>query len=142
MLVKVGDSAVGCSGATSPEEPSHCMGTIAPVCAVLQESALFRGQKVILFKDNVGAEHVLGKGSSNVDDINRYCAAFWLLVAWHTVSVKVFRVPSKENPADALSRGEVPFSHDREDVMSFFTEPSELVQSGSSLRELVPRELW
>ena len=115
--------------------------TIAPVWALLQESTNLAGKVVWVFVDNVGAEFVLRKGSSKVDDINGYCAAFWILAVQNNVDVRVFRVPSKENPADAPSRGFSPFGATPGNRASTFVAPTEGFLSGAQLLEVVPHAL-
>ena len=117
--------------------------TIAPVWALLQERKRFQGQRIHVFVDNVGAQFALAKGSSKVDDINGFCAAFWILAAQLRADVQFFRVSSKANPADAPSRGGRPLGamtrRDADVVVG--TAPPRAVVSGAALRDVVPDEL-
>ena len=73
-----------------------------------QESERLRGRRLHLYVDNRGAECSLRKGSSRADDINTFVLAVWLRCFEFDVELTVFRVPSKENAADAPSRGVPP----------------------------------
>ena len=115
--------------------------SIAPLWALLQESQRLRGQYVFVFVDNVGAQYILSKGASKVGDINAVCAAFWIVVARGNLKVNVLRVSSKENPADAPSRGRPPQGvRVGESAISQFL-PCDVMQSGQLIRDVVPREL-
>ena len=82
--------------------------TMAALWAVIQSAAALRGRPVHLYVDNTVAQGALRKGSSPKEDLNRLAGDFWLLAAELQLSVHVWRVPSKSNPADAPSRGEPP----------------------------------
>ena len=96
---------------------------------------------VLLFVDNIGAQFVLEKGASKVCDINAVCAAFWLLVCRLCSKVEVIRVASKENPADAPSRGRPPHGAVMCRKKILPTGPSRTVLSGADLYALLPNEL-
>lgn len=57
-----------------------------------------------LYVDNSAAQHILRKGASGSQDLNQFAEQFWTLVASRNLSLRVFRVPSKLNVADAASR--------------------------------------
>ena len=111
--------------------------TLAPVWAVSQEAERLKRRKVHIFIDNEGARFALEKGSSTVDDINGFCGALWALVSQLRAEVTIFRVPTKENAADAPSRGKRP--HGAATCPN--TKASVSMASGEDLRSLVPIEL-
>ena len=82
--------------------------TFAPLWAIMQETDRLRGRRVHLYVDNRGAECAIRKGASRVEDINAFVLGIWLQCFDLTLELTVFRVPSKENPADAPSRGVPP----------------------------------
>ena len=117
--------------------------SVAPLRALLQEEQLIRGQRLQFFVDNVGAQFALTKGSSTVDDIKGFCAAFWVQVARLDLTVQIFRVSSKANPADAPSRGSCPYGAAKagEHGTVLASVPPPAFKSGVALRDAVPAEL-
>ena len=114
--------------------------TIAPIWALLQERETLSGQRVFLFVDNTAAQFALSKGSSKAADLNSFCAAFWLNAARHNVSITILRVPSKENPADAPSRGLRPHGYQSFGTVVQPVQPNAVFVSGEFLRKAVPPE--
>ena len=108
---------------------------------MFQETENVAGKRVFLFVDNIAAQFVLEKGASKVSDINAVCAGFWLLVARLYLSVEVIRVTSKENPADAPSRGKPPHGASIHRPKLASVMPQRTVLSGADLLALLPPEL-
>ena len=76
---------------------------LAPLWA-LQNLNDVRSAQLDLYIDNSSAEHILRKGSSGSLDPNDFAEQFWTLASTRNLSVRVFRVASKLNVADAASR--------------------------------------
>ena len=94
---------------------------LAPRWSIMQSPQL-RNCRVDLYIDNQAAEHILRKGASAAPDLNLIADKFWHLIFERNITLRVFRVPSKENPSDAPSRGEAPeFSLDK---FHSFSSPS------------------
>ena len=73
------------------------LGTFAP---------LISNRRVLIYIDSNAALGSIVKGHSNRQDINLYAGTVWHLLAKHKITAFFMRVPSKQNPADAPSRGE------------------------------------
>ena len=76
---------------------------IAPLWA-LQNLTDLRSSQLDVYIDNSTAEHILSKGSSRSIDLNKFAEQFWTLAVARNLSVRIFRVASKLNVADAASR--------------------------------------
>lgn len=92
-----------------------------------------------LFVDNVGAECAIRKGST-VADMNGVCAAIWKVAYRMGITLEVFRVPSKQNAADAPSRRLVPWPGPSVDVRSEAAPSAGVSYVWAVLRE-VPSDL-
>jgi len=68
---------------------------------------LLRGKRVVFYIDSMSALGTIVKGHSRRDDLNLYAGTTWHLLARYGVTPHFLRVPSKQNPADAPSRGRV-----------------------------------
>ena len=94
------------------------------ILAILLALCTFRDQlesrKVVLYSDNVGAEHATAKGSSKAWDHNRLVHQIWSLALAHRIKLWVERVPSEDNLADCPSRGSTQLL---EELGAVFTAP-------------------
>lgn len=66
-----------------------------------------RGRSILGRSDNTGVVSVMNKGRSRNGETNRILKHVFLLQARRQVRVRAVYVPSEENVADALSRGDI-----------------------------------
>eukprot|EP00435_Cladocopium_sp_Y103_P031944 s3086_g8.t1 len=88
----------------------HVIGLVelyATVVALTEWKGLIRGQRIILFIDNYGAQDCLVKGSASVDTWRRLLLLLEELDCEMFSNMWVTRVASSSNPADFPSRGSV-----------------------------------
>ena len=76
---------------------------------LLREAARFRRRTVVWYVDNTAAEGALKKGYSGSRFMTAIVAEFWDICIRNNIAVWIDRVPSKENIADAPSRGDIKY---------------------------------
>ena len=67
---------------------------------------LIRGRSLRVYCDNVGGERALACGAAKAQDHNRLIHAMWMQALQLKLSVRTYRVPTKDNIADLASREE------------------------------------
>jgi hypothetical protein len=74
--------------------------------AVATFSSELSGRRVVLYGDNVGAEHSTQRGRAKALDHNQVVHNTWTLAFRHKIHLWIERVPSAENISDSPSRGD------------------------------------
>ena len=92
--------------------PSIVFGLeLTSVCwAAFSMDARLRGNNLLVFVDNNAALCSIAREASRVEVADGFVAALWWLISFRDIRIWFGMVSSKDNPADAPSRG-IPFAH-------------------------------